>query len=530
MKKLLLLCAVVLSFLLCTGCHGSKVDRESFEVPDSFDVSKNYEVVFWAKNENNATQRAAYEKAISEFEGLYPNIKVTIKHYVDYGEIYNDVITNIQTDTTPNIAITYPDHIATYITGEQVVVPLNELMVDEKYGFGGSEVKFDSPTGDEIIKKFLDECYIGDTLYGLPFMRSTEACYVNKTYVEALGYELPEVLTWDFVWKVSKSATEKNSDGTYKINGQKVMIPFIYKSTDNMMIQMLRQRDAGYSTAGGRVEIFNSDTREILLNISKNTKYGSFSTFKISSYPGNFLNKGQCIFAIDSTAGSTWMGAEAPLIDVPEDALIDFELAVLPVPQYDTDNPQMISQGPSLCIFNKDDSGEVMASWLFAQYLLSNETQISYSQTEGYVPVTTKAQNSPEFQDYLSRAGEDNDLYYEVKIETIKMLMSNVDNTFVTPVFNGSTSLRNAAGQMIENVTKDTRRKKTVNDAYIDKLFEDMVKLYRLDQIESSDVRENFGELPKLSKGLLFGVGALWVGIGVYVSVPLVCKKIKKKR
>ena len=29
------------------------------------------------------------------------------------------------------------------------------------------------------------------------------------------------------------------------------MIPFIYKSTDNMMIQMLRQQGAGYSTDAG---------------------------------------------------------------------------------------------------------------------------------------------------------------------------------------------------------------------------------------------------------------------------------------
>ena len=50
--------------------------------------------------------------------------------YTDYGKIYNDVITNIPTDTTPNVCITYPDHIATYLTGANVVVPLDEL-IDE---------------------------------------------------------------------------------------------------------------------------------------------------------------------------------------------------------------------------------------------------------------------------------------------------------------------------------------------------------------------------------------------------------------
>ena len=57
----------------------------------------------------------------------------------------------------------------------------------------------------------------------------------------------------------------------------------------------------------------------------------------------------------------------------------------------------MISQGPSICVFNKKDSQEVLASWLFAQFLLLDDVQIAYSETEGYIPVTTKAQNAPEY-------------------------------------------------------------------------------------------------------------------------------------
>ena len=84
----------------------------------------------------------------------------------------------------------------------------------------------------------------------------------------------------------------------------------------------------------------------------------------------------------------------------------------------------MISQGPSLCIFNKEDPQEVLASWLFAQYMLTNEVQIAYSQTEGYLPVTSKAQESAEYQNYLSRSGEDNDTYYSVKIDATKLLLA----------------------------------------------------------------------------------------------------------
>ncbi len=141
----------------------------------------------------------------------------------------------------------------------------------------------------------------------------------------------------------------------------------------------------------------------------------------------------------------------------------------------------MISQGPSVCIFNKEDPQEVLASWLFTQYLLTNDVQISYAMTEGYVPVTVKAQESDEYREYLSRSGQDNDLYYDIKIEASRLLLTHIEDTFITPVFNGSASLRDAAGQMIENVTKSVRRKETIDDKYMDSLFEDVSALYHLD-------------------------------------------------
>ena len=553
-KGISLLLVSVICITAFAGCHKA-TPRKKFVSPVEFDTSKNYEITFWAKNESNINQVEVYEKAVSDFEALYPNIKVNLKIYTDYGRIYQDVITNISTDTTPNVCITYPDHIATYITGQEAVVPLNQLIDNPKYGLGGSDLKFDSPTKDEVISKFLDECMIGDTYYALPYMRSTEVCYVNKDFVESLGYTLPEKLTWDFIWEVSDAAmalgketviNEKGKEvSVYKANGQKTLYPFMYKSTDNMMIQMLRQKEAGYSTENGSIEIFNDTTKELLFDISEHTAKGSFSTFKRRGYPGNFFNAGQCIFAIDSTAGSTWIGSDAPQVDIAEENMATFETVVMELPQYDTDNPQMISQGPSVCIFNKEDPQEVLASWLFTQFLLTDEVQISYATIEGYIPVTSKAQGSELYQDYLSRSGEDNDYYYDVKIEATKILLENIDNTFVTPVFNGSTSLRNSAGDMIEEVVLTTNQKKTVDDAYISTLYDNMTSLYKLDQIQYFDntytpggiedlelieetfVPDDLGPLPASAVMLIASISLIWVFIIAYFVVKF-AKKQKK--
>ena len=518
--------ALVMACLMClllTGCHGSR-NSSAFVIPAEFDTSRNYEISFWAKNDTNKTQTAIYEKAIADFEALYPNIKVNIRLYTDYGRIYNDVITNIATGTTPNVCITYPDHIATYLTGNNVVAPLDELFENARYGLGGSEVRFDSPSLAEVVPQFLSECRIGEHYYAVPFMRSTEALYINKTFVEKLGYTLPDVLTWDFVWEVSDAAARKDADGTFLLNGQKTMIPFIYKSTDNMMIQMLRQLDAPYSTDDGQILIFNDTTRDLLYTVRDHVQTGAFSTFKISSYPGNFLNAGQCVFAVDSTAGATWMGTNAPHMDIAADQVADFELAVRPIPQADPAHPVMISQGPSICVFNKEDPQVVLASWLFTQYLISNDVQIAYSETEGYVPVTLKAQQDDSYQDYLRRKGQDNDQYYSVKLEASELLMNNTANTFVTPVFNGSASLRDAAGQLIEEVTKAIRRKKTVDDSFMTSLYDQINSLYRLDQIspqqpageESQEAARDMGPLPGTAVTLLISLAVVWVLIIAY--------------
>lgn len=522
--------SLLLTTLFLAGCHGSKGLKE-FKIPEQFDQSKNYEITFWAKNDTNKSQTAIYQQAIDSFETQFPNIKVNLRLYTDYGKIYNDVITNIATNTTPNVCITYPDHIATYSTGTNLVVPLEHLIEDEKFGLSGSEIPFDSPSKEEIIPKFLEECTFDGHIYALPYMRSTEACYVNKTFVEALGYTLPDVLTWDFVWEVSEAAMKKDADGNFLINGQKVMIPFIYKSTDNMMIQMLKQKDAGYSSDTGEILLFHETTKELLETIAKHAKTGAFSTFKISSYPANFLNAGQCIFAVDSTAGATWMGTHAPLCDISEDKVVDFETAVMTVPQFDPQNPKMISQGPSVCVFNKADPQEVLASWMFAQYLLTNEVQIPYSMTEGYVPVVQTAQNSPEYQDYLSKSGADQEQHYEIKIQAVQMLLSQIDQTFVTPVFNGSPSLRDAAGYLIESTVKGVRRGQILDDLYLEKLFDDASSLYRLDQIgaqgeEALFGKKELGPLPKTSVILLSVLGGTWGCILLYE----IRNAIKKKR
>jgi len=496
-----------------------------YDVPSSFDTSKEYNISFWDKNDTNEVQRAIYEDAIASFEKYYPNIHVKIQHFTDYNAIYEKVITNIATNTTPNVCISYPDHVATYLSGNNIITPLDDLMNDAKYGLGGNSIKFESVKKEEIVDKYLNEGIINSHYYTMPFMRSSEALYMNQDLIESLGFKVPDIPTWDWVFSVCEEAIRQK-----KANQE--MLPFIYKSEDNMMIQMLKQLGGEYSTNSGEVKLFNETTKSILEYIRPHAENGEFSSFTLVQYPGNKLNSGKAIFGIDSTAGATWMGTDGPNQSIDASEIVKFKTAVRCVPQFDPEHPQMISQGPSLCLFNKKDPQEVLASWLFLQFLITNETQINYSKTEGYVPVTYKAINSSVYRDYLAKEGEDNNEHYYVKIQASKLVINNFDNTFITPVFNGSASLRQAAGQLIVELLRSVSRKDTINDAYYTQLFDKMSKLFRITEIGNQTQKQkedwSFASVPTGGKVLVFSILGIWVLIGVYYIYSQIRKKQNK--
>ena len=86
MKKFVSILLLLVMVFSLSACHGSK-DERTFAIPEEFDTTKNYEISYWAKNDTNMTQVEIYKSAIAAFEELYPNIKVNLRLYTDYGKI-----------------------------------------------------------------------------------------------------------------------------------------------------------------------------------------------------------------------------------------------------------------------------------------------------------------------------------------------------------------------------------------------------------------------------------------------------------
>ena len=86
---------------------------------------------------------------------------------------------------------------------------------------------------------------------------------------------------------------------------------------------------------------------------------------------------------------------------------------------------------------------------------------------------------------------------------------------------------------MIEETVKSVRRKQTVDDAYLEKLFDNVTALYRLDQISGQQGgaggKKDLGPLPGEAVVLLASLGAIWGILGVIAITEWVKQRQKRQ-
>ena len=184
MKKLvaLVLTAVLAAALVLSGCS-IKGNGSSSGGSKIVDPEKEIEVVFY--HTMGANLRSVLQKYITEFNKIYPKITINEQSIGGYDDVRDQVITELQAGKQPAIAYFYPDHVATYLRSRKVI-DLNEYINDPEVGLTEAQVK------DFIAGYYEEGRQFGDTskMYTLPFSKSTEVMYYNKTFFDNNGLKV----------------------------------------------------------------------------------------------------------------------------------------------------------------------------------------------------------------------------------------------------------------------------------------------------------------------------------------------------
>ena len=399
------------------------------------------------------------EQAIRAFEEKYPDW--TVEHIAigSYEDVYTQTLADLQLDQQPDLVYCYPDHVATYITSGKVV-DINKY-VNSTATVNGNLVGFTALEQADFVQSLWNEGlatnYGGYALYGysddsmltLPFVRSTDVMYYNKTALDALG--LSVATTWDELWQQCATIKSRYPTST----------PLGYDSESNWFITMCHQNGWGYTSASGEHYLFNNENTQAWLT-QLNTYWGRGYVTTQKDF-GNYMSvpfvrgvdNGGLVYCIASSAGAAH-----------QDPRDSFEYGVTSVPGSGQANGSInygsVCQGPSLVML---DSGYVNATekekmtFLFVKELLSPEFQAEFAMASAYMPVRSSVYDLAAYQQFL-----DGD---SITAQVAQLCQEIADDIFTTPAFVGSATARMQVGDALLFAMNETMSAdKALGDAY----------------------------------------------------------------
>ena len=432
----------------------------NFQVPEGGYDGSAVTITFY--NTMGTNLAPILEAYIAEFNKLYPNITVNYESVGGYDDVRDQISKDLTVGKQPNIAYCYPDHVALYNLAKAVTTldALIESDIEITRADGTKEIL---GLTDEQVADFIEGYYnegrqFGDGLmYTLPMSKSTEVLYYNKTFFT--DNNIPVPTTWDELENVCAQikAIDPNS------------IPLGYDSESNWFINMCEQYKSPYTSASGDHFLFNNEqNRSFVKEFNEWYNAGYLTTQKLyGAYTsGLFVSDKQprSYMSIGSSAGATH---QRPAKNA--DGEYPFEVGIAPIPQVDAANPKVISQGPSLCIFQKGNPQEVVASWLFVKFLTTNvEFQAEFGMASGYVPVIKSVSENQVYADFIANADGGNN----IAALSAKVCLEQEAAYYTSPAFNGSSVARDQVGIII---TKCLPLTGDNVDSQIEQAFEDAI-------------------------------------------------------
>ena len=463
MKKTLLVALLLIGALFAVFANGDEetatptaASSKAFQVPATGYDGSDVTITFY--HTMGANLSTVLDDYIVEFNKLYPNIHVSWEAIGSYDDVRDQISTQIFVGSQPNIAYCYPDHVALYNMAGAVATLDNliDSKIETKRADGTTEtLGLTAEQKADFIEGYYNEGkQFGDGLmYTMPLSKSTEVLYYNKTFFDQNGIKVPT--TWDEMEQVCAQikAIDPNS------------IPLGYDSEANWFITMCEQYNSPYTSATEPHYLFNNEQNIAFIKMFRDWyQKGYLTTQKLyGAYTSGLFTSTTGVtsyMSIGSSAGATY---QRPAKSA--DGTYPFEVGIATIPQVSESNRKVISQGPSLCIFDKANPQEVVASWLFVKYLTTTiEFQAEFGMASGYVPVIKSVAQNEVYADFLASA--DGGDY--VTALSAKVCLEQEDAYYTSPAFNGSSTARDQVGALLPKcltLTDDNQIRRAFEEA-----------------------------------------------------------------
>ena len=257
MKKLMTSLSLMAGVTTLAACSSGNKEQtpETSEIVTTIESPVTIE--FW--HAMSGTNQEAVDALVEQFNstiGAEKNITVKPVYQGQYTDLKTKTTAALKSGSAPSIAQAYPDWVAEYLQSGSVV-NLTPYIENTEVGINDF---------DDIIESYRAENsqYEGGQFYSLPFNKSTEVLYYNKTFFEENGLTVPT--TWEELETVSATITQLTGNPAFGID-----------SPQNYFITMVQQFGGEYTNSQGEV-LFGEDNAkaaiEALELLKRNTDAG----------------------------------------------------------------------------------------------------------------------------------------------------------------------------------------------------------------------------------------------------------------
>ncbi|MGG7098525.1 ABC transporter substrate-binding protein [Clostridium sardiniense] len=394
-KKIL---PLMLSLGLLTGCAstGGKGNDEIVT-----EIKEPVEITFW--HAMNGEQEKSLQKLTEKFTSENSNIKVTLQNQSSYPDLQQKITSTVSSPKDlPTMTQAYPDWMLNAVK-DNLVVDLGQYINNET-------LKFDNY--DDILPSLREATTIDGKTYGIPFNKSTEVIWYNKTLFDELKLKVPT--TYEEFVNVSKTIKEKKGIPGAGFDSLNTYYTTFLKNEGQTFDPNF---DVTSETSVKAADYYLKGIKEGYFRIAGTDKYlsGPFANETVGMYIG-------------SMAGETFVK-----LGVGD----KFEVGAAPYPAKTS-----IQQGTDLYVFQNATPEQRTAAYEYLKFLTTKENQITWAKETGYMPIRKSSIESDEYKNSGSL--------------TAKILSDATKDLYIMPVVPGADSAFREINTVLEGILSDT--------------------------------------------------------------------------
>lgn len=381
MKKIAALSMAALMAFGAVGCSTGKTSQDNTAKKtssiSSVKIDKPVTVEFWHAMSGPVLK--VLQQFADDFHAKNPNITIKLVAQGNYTGLSQKLMAAAKANTSPAMAQAYSTWQTEYIS--------NDLLEDLTPYFNDKTVGMTDKDKKDIIKSFIDDNTWKGKVYGVPFNKSTEVLYYNKTYFDKMNVQIPK--TWSDLQKAAKTLTTT-------IDGKSVTGLGFESSVTGDLATYIKQAGGDYVTADGKVK-FNSAQGKKALQFLYDmvVKDKTARLAGEDGYMSEPFGRGDVAMYIGSSAGTSYVAKGIG-------TKYQWSTAALPK-DVKAASP---FQGTNAIIFKSASAEQKLAAWEFAKFLSDKEQTTTWAEKTGYVPVRQSVLSSDEWKSFISKHPE----------------------------------------------------------------------------------------------------------------------------